>query len=246
MSKYFLAIIKPNILSASVTFFQILAGHTEEGGSAPRCGGRTHEHFLLLPADIFLPQTPWWCGVPPGGTRAGEFTYGNSQRSTLPHTASKANQGSRATWISVSKEASRGFRGRRRLLLVLLQFFPVARNPLVGRPVKSILPHIVKGQQSGTRQKKGKSSLHTLAMSAVESRAKYLGVLGTRFAPPPTVRLNCSRAPYQEQRIMPHNVSPTMPHNATIDVASEDANYGGATKSSQMYTMQNPSFNKYQ
>ena len=38
---------------------------------------------------------------------------------------------------------------------------PVARNPLVGRPVKSILPHIVKGQQSGTRQKKGKSSLHT-------------------------------------------------------------------------------------
>ena len=85
---------------------------------------------------------------------------------------------------------------------------PVARNPLVGRPVKSILPHIVKGQQSGTRQKKGKSSLHTLAMSAVESRAKYLGVLGTRFAPPPTVRLNCSRAPYQEQRIMPHNVGP--------------------------------------
>ena len=82
---------------------------------------------------------------------------------------------------------------------------PVARNPLVGRPVKSILPHIVKGQQSGTRLKKGKSSLHTLAMSAVESRAKYLGVLGTRFAPPPTVRLNCSRAPYQEQRIMPHN-----------------------------------------
>ena len=59
MSKDFLAIIKPNILSASVTFFQILAGHTEEGGSAPRCGGRTHEHFLLLPADIFLPQTPW-------------------------------------------------------------------------------------------------------------------------------------------------------------------------------------------
>ena len=45
---------------------------------------------------------------------------------------------------------------------------------------------------------------------------------------------------------MPHNVSPTMPHNATIDVASGDANYGGATKSSQMYTMQNPSFNKYQ
>ena len=38
---------------------------------------------------------------------------------------------------------------------------PVARNPLVGRPVKSILPHIVKGQQSGTRLKKGKSSLHT-------------------------------------------------------------------------------------
>ena len=83
-------------------------------------------------------------------------------------------------------------------------------------------------------------------MSATGSRAKYLGLLGTRFAPPPTVRLNCSRAPYQEQRIMPHNVSPTMPHNATIDVASEDANYGGATKSSQMYTMQNPSFNKYQ
>ena len=78
-------------------------------------------------------------------------------------------------------------------------------------------------------------------MSAIESKAKYLGLLGTLR----TLRLNCSRAPYQEQRIMPHNVSPTMPHNATIDVASGDANYGGATKSSQMYTMQNPSFNKY-
>ena len=38
---------------------------------------------------------------------------------------------------------------------------PLARNPLVGRPVKSILPHIVKGQQSGTRLKKGKSGVHT-------------------------------------------------------------------------------------
>ena len=142
MSKTFLAIIKPVLLFANV-------GHTEEGRSAPRCGGRTHEHFLLLPADIFLPQTPWWCGVPPGGTRAGEFTYGNRQRSTLPHNASKANQGSRATWISVSKEASRGFRGGR-LLLVLLQFFPSGPEPfsIVGHPVKSILPHIVKGQQS--------------------------------------------------------------------------------------------------
>ena len=159
----------------------------------------------------FCPKPLGWCAcVPPGGTRAGEFTYGNRQRSTLPHTTSKANQGSRATWISVSKEASRGFRGRRRLPLVLLQFFPSGPEPfsIVGHPVKSILPHIVKGQQSGTRQKKGKSSLHTLGMSAVESRAKYLGVLGTRFAPPPTVRLNCSRAPYQEQRIMPHNVGP--------------------------------------
>ena len=149
MSKDFLAIIKPNILSASVTFFQILAGHTEEGGSAPRCGGRTHEHFLLLPADIFLPQTPWWCGVPPGGTRAGEFTYGNRQRSTLPHTASKANQGSRATWISVSKEASRGFRGRRRLLLVLLQFFPSGPEPFSRTPREI---HIATRRQGATKR----------------------------------------------------------------------------------------------
>ena len=99
----------------------------------------------------FCPKPLGWCAcVPPGGTRAGEFTYGNRQRSTLPHTASKANQGSRATWISVSKEASRGFRGRRRLPLVLLQFFPSGPEPfsIVGHPVKSILPHIVKGQQS--------------------------------------------------------------------------------------------------
>ena len=157
------------IFSLSVLLFANV-GHTEEGGSARRCGGRTHEHFLLLPADIFLPQTPRWCAcVPPGGTRAGEFTYGNSQRSTLPHTASKANQGSRATWMSVSKEASRGFRGGR-LLLVLLQFFPSGPEPFSRAPREihiathrqGATKHIVKGQQSGTRLKKGKSSLRTL------------------------------------------------------------------------------------
>ena len=88
-------------------------------------------------------------GVPPGGTRAGEFTYGNRQRSTLPHTASKANQGSRATWISVSKEASRGFRGRRRLPLVLLQFFPSGPEPFSRTPREI---HIATRRQGATKR----------------------------------------------------------------------------------------------
>ena len=148
MSKDFLAIIKPNNLSASVTFCQCWS-YRGIGGSASRCGGRTHEHFLLLPADIFLPQTPWWCAcVPPGGTRAGEFTYGNRQRSTLPRTASKANQGSRATWISVSKEASRCFHGRS-LPLVLLQFFASGPEPF-SRPPREI--HIATHRQGATKR----------------------------------------------------------------------------------------------
>ena len=137
------------IFSTSTIFCQYWS-YGGEGGSAPRSGGRTHEHFLLLPADIFLPQTPWWCAcVPPGGTRAGEFTYGNRQRSTLPHNASKANQGSRATWISVSKEASRGFRGRRRLPLVLLQFFPSGPDPFSRTPREI---HIATHRQGATKR----------------------------------------------------------------------------------------------
>ena len=145
---------------------------------------------------------------PVGPAMAGEFTYGNRQRSTLPHTPLRRLIRAPEPPGSVSAKKPREVFVADVSPSCFFNSSPVARNPLVGRPVKSILPHIVKGQQSGTRQKKGKSSLHTLAMSAVESRAKYLGVLGTRFAPPPTVRLNCSRAPYQEQRIMPHNVAP--------------------------------------
>ena len=98
----------------------------------------------------FCPKPLGWCAcVPPGGTRAGEFTYGNRQRSTLPHTASKANQGSRATWISVSKEASRGFRGRRRLPLVLLQFFPSGPEPFSRTPREI---HIATHRQGATKR----------------------------------------------------------------------------------------------
>ena len=45
---------------------------------------------------------------------------------------------------------------------------PVARNPLVGRPVKSILPHIVKGQHRGTRLEK--ASLKVQALQAAKGK----------------------------------------------------------------------------
>ena len=142
MSKDFLAIIKPNILSANVTFCQCWS----YGGRKIGVVDEPMSTSCFSQPTSFCPKPLG--GVPPGGTRAGEFTYGNRQRSTLPHTASRANQGSRATWISVSKEASRGSCGRR-LLLVLLQFLASGPEPFSRAPREI---HIATHRQGATKR----------------------------------------------------------------------------------------------